>query len=1038
MVYPDIAEAGYSGFSWSLALAPKYTGWMTIKIWVYPENEEKICSFARKVEVINGEISDRPRWENLASYERWRANNTLTPKLMTKMRQDAERLRREKGVKISIVVPVYNTPSHLLKEMLDSVTSQIYPDWELCIADDASSVPHVKAMLEQAAQADTRIKVVYRSENGHFVKATNSALEMAEGEYIALLDHDDLLSADALLQVAECVAKFPTVDWIYTDEDKIDESGHHYDPQMKGEWSPEMALTHNYTHHLTVIRRSLVTAIGGLRTDFKGAQDLDLFLRVSEHTTSDRIKHIAQVCYHWRSHPESTASDGKQKEYIFQSAHRAIEEAIARRGLRAKPFLPRIAQQYGLCLYQLRWDSSLIAENPVTIIIPTKDRIDLLKRCLASLLKTLDPQFVKLIIINDRSVEPETETYLQKLQEDRIFDCRVLSSDQPEDEGFNYAYLMNRALDYIETDYILHLNNDVEAISPGWLEDMVGWMSIAGVGVVGAKLLYPNQTIQHAGVVIGPHDGLADHLFLGLPQKEVGYLCLPHGARNVAAVTGACLLTSTHLYRELGGFDQENFAVQYNDVDYCLRVLQAGKRVVYTPQACLIHQTSASRKDNYNHEEHLNFLKLYGNFQDPFWNESLDINSMFMGINPHRFIHGNRVKSPSIVIITHNLNYEGAPLMIYELAKYLKVQKQCSISFLSLQDGPLKARLEDLKIPVIITSELANIYEQEVVALEPILKRLGKEVNIKQFDLVIGNTLQSFWGIYLAHIFNLPSLWYIHESTSLELFSQAFKPCIQSIIRNCFVTAARTVFVADATRQLFHQLDREDRFRVIYGGINLQEIEEFRQNHNRDELRAKYGLLDDQIVISILGTTCERKGQHIFVQALKQLASLDPEIFAKVRGLVVGGRKGKYLDFLNNKITSLSLESQVQIYMETKNIYEFFSITDIFVCASSEESFPRVILEAMAFELKIVSTDVFGIKEMIIDNQEGYLIKPNNPQELAEAIRFCTTNPEHSALLARNGAIKVNRCFGNKQLLEKNFALIQETVLLSGGTEGMY
>ncbi|MDJ0674189.1 MAG: glycosyltransferase [Calothrix sp. MO_167.B42] len=1089
----DVVDAGLSGFTKTILFDTNYSGKINIRIWSVLENGTRICCFARQVKFKakkpkktiridfliflrsalfkafdafkQGRLPLSPYlwfyylrrhyrkikgiqnsaieysniihpWQTENLYQRWIRTNFPTPKLLARMEADAEKLEPT-GVKISIVVPVYNTPEIFLKEMIDSVRTQIYANWELCIADDCSTKPGVQEILKQVTAEDSRIKVIFRQNNGHIVEATNSALSIATGEYVALLDHDDTLSVDALLHIAECVNKHPDVDWIYTDEDKINQSGYHFDPQMKGAWSPEMAITHNFTHHLTVIRKALIAEVGGMRKGFEGAQDLDLFLRVSEKTTPDKIKHIPHVCYHWRTHTGSTASHGTQKQYVFDSAHHAIEDAIQRRGLKAKPFLPKIAKKHGLCLYQLKWDDSLLAHNSVTIVIPTRDRTDLLKKCVSSLEKTVDKRFVKLIIVDDNSQEPATHQYLHKLQADQVLKCQVIHAERKIDT-FNYARLMNLAAEHVETPYMLHLNNDVQAIEPGWLEDMVGWMSINGVGVVGAKLLYPNGNIQHAGAVVGPHNGLADHLFHGLHKDEVGYICLPHAARNVSAVTGACLLTSTSLYREIGGFDEDKFTVEYNDVDYCLRVIQSGKRIVYTPQVILVHETSASRGQHFNPQEHINFLDKYKFFTDSYFSKSLDINSMEMAVNPYHFCHVDRVSHPKILFITHNLNLEGAPLIVYNYARYFATKGDCKIYVISPIDGVLRQEYEQLNIPVKIIEKTLPLPEENIDKYRSRLQQIGESLNLDSFDLVVCNTLLSFWGVELAKLFKLPTIWHIHESQNINMsinsfFGSAPENVMQYILPDCLATSNRVVFQADATRRIFHQYDIQGNFRTIPGGLNLQRIKQFRDEHNKSDLRNKYDINPNHTVVSIIGTTCQRKGQHIFIDAIKELAAIFPNKFANISFLIVGARnktylEQSYLELLNRKIKNFSLNN-IYIYPETKDVYDFYALSDIFVCASFEESFPRVLLEAMAFELKIISTDVFGIPEIVNDRSEAYLVQPGDAKALAIAMKKCIADPNLSSCLAQNSYAKFCRMFDNQHLLHQHLLLAKEVIL---------
>ncbi|MBK8476761.1 MAG: glycosyltransferase [Opitutaceae bacterium] len=446
----------------------------------------------------------------------------------------------------------------------------------------------MRRLLTEAARTDPRIKPVFRPTNGHIALATNSALATATGEFVALVDHDDLLPPDALLHIAQAVLAHPTVGYLYTDEDKVDDSGHHYDPQFKGDWSPEMAITHNYTHHLSVLRRSVVTAVGGLRPEFNGAQDLDLFLRCFERLDPAAIVHVPFVCYHWRAHAESTAARGDQKGYLFDAARLAIAEACTRRGLRATPVLPPLARQYALCLHQLQWDPAVLREHPVTIVIPTRNRADRLARCLASLARTTPPESVRLLVVDAGSDEPAALALLAGLPARTDRHCRVVTAPPSPGEGFDHSRLFNLGAAQADTPLLLLLSPDVEALQPGWLEDLVGWASVPGVGIVGPKLLYPDGTIANAGLGLGRADSLPHALFAHTSADDLGYVVfLPHAARNVAAVSGACLLTRTALHRQLGGFAPQSFPGAYNDVDYCLRAARLGERTVFTPQAVL-------------------------------------------------------------------------------------------------------------------------------------------------------------------------------------------------------------------------------------------------------------------------------------------------------------------------------------------------------------------------------------------------------------------------------------------------------------------
>jgi GT2 family glycosyltransferase len=634
-------------------------------------------------------------------YTRWCWHNRLTPRLRAVLQQDAAATVTAGGPLISVVVPAYNTPEKYLRELLACLQQQIYPRWELCIADDASLAPHVRQILTAAARDDARIKPVFRSENGHISRATNSALEVATGDFVALLDHDDLLPPDALLHVAQAIVAQPTSGYLYTDEDKIDDAGRRFDPQFKGGWSPEMAITHNYTHHLTVIRRSIVEQAGRLRPEFNGAQDIDLFLRCWELLKAKDVVHVPFIGYHWRAHAESTATRGDQKGYLFAAARHGIAEAITRRRLHAEPMLPDFAKNYALCLHQLRWSPDILRDNPVTIVIPTRNRLDLLRPCLESLARTTPRESVSIIVVDDNSDDADTLAYLAALPAQPDLRATVLRAPASASAGgFNYSRLVNLGTARADTPLVLHLNNDVTALAPGWLEDMAGWLSVPGVGVVGAKLLYPDGTVNHAGIALSREDGLPHVLFEREPAEDLGYLFLPHAARNVAAVTGACLLTRTALYRQLGGFDEPSLQVAYNDVDYCLRAAAAGFRTVITPQAVLRHVGSASRGRAYAEREHVEYIARHGDRRDPHLSEALHFPPRNLPLNPYHQRYAQTARPFRALLLTHNLNFEGAPIFIFELARYLAGQPGVQLTVAAAADGPLRARFEQAGLRV--------------------------------------------------------------------------------------------------------------------------------------------------------------------------------------------------------------------------------------------------------------------------------------------------------------------------------------------------
>ncbi len=483
---------------------------------------------------------------------------------------------------ISIVMPVYNTPEKFLRDAIQSVLNQAYPYWELCIADDASTADYIKPLLEEYAAKDARIKLHFRSENGHISRASNSAIDLATGDYIALLDHDDLITPDALYEVMLTINQYPDADMIYSDEDKADENNNIMHPFFKPDWCPDSFLTRMYTCHFGVYRRSIIDEIGGFRVGYEGSQDYDLVLRFTEKT--DKIYHISKILYHWRIHAESTASGGKTvKTYAYDAAKKAITEAIYRRGepgrvLDVPGFLGSYTVRYEIKDYKR-----------VSIIIPTRDLAKLLDQCLESIFtQTTYPNY-EVVVVDNGSVEPETaELFARwKQQEPDRFKCYRY------DVPFNYPKINNYGVEQATGEYLLFLNNDTKVITPDWLEAMVEHVQRSSIGAVGALLLYGDDLIQHAGVVMGI-GGIAGHSHRMFPKDTPGYVCQVKTVNNYSVVTGACLMCRRDVFEEVGGLD-ETLAVAYNDVDFCLKIADRGYRNLYIPHVVLYHYESRSR-----------------------------------------------------------------------------------------------------------------------------------------------------------------------------------------------------------------------------------------------------------------------------------------------------------------------------------------------------------------------------------------------------------------------------------------------------------
>jgi glycosyltransferase involved in cell wall biosynthesis len=477
--------------------------------------------------------------------------------------------------KISIVMPVYNTEETWLRQAIESVRKQIYPNWELCICDDGSTVRHVSKVIAEYSRQDERIRVLRSPQNRGISAASNGALSLATGEFIGFLDHDDELTLDALCEVVKLFNEQPDLDFIYTDEDKLTVDGRRVEPFFKPDWSPDLLLSMNYITHFAVVRRSVVQAIGGLTEGLDGSQDHDLFLRLSEKT--QRIGHVAKPLYSWRKIPGSAASDIQAKPYAHVAGRHALQEHLNRRGIAGEVV-------DGLTPFRYRVRYQIAGQPLVSIIIPIRDRVELLKRCLESIEEKTTYRHFEIIIVDNQSEESETLAYLARLP------YTVVPMPGP----FNYSQLNNVGAAHTRGEFLLFLNNDIEIISGEWLEALLEHAQRKEVGAVGAKLLYPNRTIQHAGVVLG-HGGVAGHAFWYLPEDFTGYFDFPQIIRNCSAVTAACMMMRKSVFAEVEGFD-ENIKVAFNDIDLCLRVREKGYVIIYTPYAVLYHLESATRK----------------------------------------------------------------------------------------------------------------------------------------------------------------------------------------------------------------------------------------------------------------------------------------------------------------------------------------------------------------------------------------------------------------------------------------------------------
>lgn len=539
---------------------------------------------------------------------------------------------------ISIVMAAHETPSKILEEAINSVRAQLYPNWELCIADDASTSLAVRLILKKAAAADTRIRWVRRDTNGNISVASNTALSIATGVFVALMDHDDRLSRTALYEIAVGLNEHPKADIFFSDEDRFDEVKGRHSPYFKPAWDPDLILGQNSVSHLGVYRRTLIEQIGGFREGFEGSQDHDLTLRASVASSADRIHHIPAVLYHWRVRANESFSD-TQLNRCVDASRRAVTEHIRQlpggegAAVIAHPIIPNY--------HRVCWP--LPAQPPlVSIIVPTRDKADLLARCVTGILCRTDYPDIELMIVDNGSTDESACSLLRSLENDQR--VRIIRDDGP----FNYSKLNNRAAKEAKGEILVLVNNDIDVLDGGWLRELVSHALRPDVGSVGARLLYGNGTIQHAGVVLGVGSfldgpGIAGHFGNDEIAGGVGYFAHSALTRTVQANTAACLAVRRNLYLDVGGLDEVNLPVAFNDVDFCLRVQERGFRNVWTPFAELLHLESASRGKDITEKQRIRACR-ESLFMRERWGDVLD-NDPYYNANLSRSDHMYRLPS---------------------------------------------------------------------------------------------------------------------------------------------------------------------------------------------------------------------------------------------------------------------------------------------------------------------------------------------------------------------------------------------------------
>ena len=887
---------------------------------------------------------------------------------------------------ISVLMPVFMPDLAHLHAAVASVRAQVYTNWQLCIADDATGSAALTAWLDSVCAIDPRIVVTTRAARGHISAATNSAAEQATGEFLLLLDQDDLLAPDALARCAMEIDAQPDVDFLYSDSDKIDDAGRHYAPHYKPGFSPELLLAYMCAGQVLCIRSSLWRQLDGLREGFEGSQDHDLALRATE--LARRVVHIPQVLYHWRSVAGSTARDGGAKPYGFAAGLRAVEEALKRRGSGGRAVRPNWAVANDNAVFELVFGD----EGPsVAIIIPTRNRLRLIRDCISSLEQTSYRNF-RVLIVDNGSDDPATTDWLDGIGASAPHRVSVVRAPDAPGGSFNFSRLVNAGVDAVDTDFVVLLNNDTRVIAPAWLSVLVGYGQLPGVGAVGGLLLYPDGTVQHAGVY---HSGRPPHHVGHLHRGgEAGKHDLMF-ARNVSAVTAACMLVRRSTYLAMGGFDEERFGVAYNDVDFSYRLRAAGQRIVFAPGAVLYHEEGATRGSLDDPMELRHLIDRHGHVQETYINPNMVVDD-HPTPQPRRYAAktGHPLR---LLASTHNLNREGAPKALLETCRWMAREDRATVTLVSPRDGPLGDAFRAAGVTVEIESHpltdtpTAAEYEERVTMR-------GRMIRDRGFDMVLANTILDFHVIDAAHEARLPSVWTIHENEGWKSHLGRLPAAVGRRARACFGHPWRVVFVSEASRGVYGGLDFHNNAMVIPGGIPpdwAHEVNDAARAATRRRIGAEAG---DMVVLSV-GTLCARKRQVDLVTAFARLTAAG----ARAQLVLVGATDGAYVSHLGCAVDALPAAARARLHIipETDMIQPFYAAADVFVLCSAQESYPHVILEAMASGLPILTTAVGGIAEQVRPGVNATCHAAGDVDALTAALLNLSDDP---AARARQGA----------------------------------
>ncbi len=907
---------------------------------------------------------------------------------------------------VCLVVPVTHIDS-VLSSVIDSYRNQVFSGLSLVV----TPFPNIgRDQLESLLQG-TLAAVI---EVSGWEDIPNIVRKRDE-PWAAISDGKTSLDPVFSAEVRALLARSSNVDIVVVDDDMIDERGQRSEPHFKPEWSPELLLSTDYFGGVFVARSSLLRDVV-TRAKYAGSWLWEVALQLSRET--NRISRIPRILAH-----RSLESRQSNLSRVQVDANAVLARRFEALGANVQVDIPRFPQKpTRLACHPCFPDTG----PTVAVIIPTKNQRQIVSRCLESLNLTTYENY-QMYLVDNESDDPESLSYFDLLEEKGI---RVLRIGNPSGE-FSYSYVNNRAVEQTDgEDYLLFLNNDTEVIESRWLSQMVGWQQLPGVGSVGARLLFPNETVQHAGIT---HRLLYNVLpapsFKCVSNNDKVYQDYIHLARNSAAQTAACLLTPRSVFLEHGMFDEKNFSVAYNDCDYGFRLVSAGLRNVYCGEAILYHHEGYSRgigKGNDKPGEEAAFVTKYAKWTDPYYNPNLSLGCTDFSVKPTAAV-ASSIPRLRLGVVSHNLNYEGAPRVLLEIALGLQAAEVVDIVVLSPLDGPLRQLYEEAGCSVHLVEKPAELFRSGKTGLNAV-SQVSALLTKNNVDVVLANTVLCWWAIEAAVLVRIPSVWIIHESEPpFTHLAEHSKACSRRG-RRALALPYRVVFVSYATRDVFANLETTHNFHVFHNAIDHEVRTGLAGRAFRDEVRMELGLEDSTLLGLLPGAVCERKSQLDLVRALKLF---DQDSDQKISFLILGDRPSSYSSALHAEISKLDpvRRDMIKVLPYSSGADRYFSAADFMISTSRIEAFPRIIQEAMCFGLPMVVAPVFGIAEQVQDEVSALFFPAGDVQKLSFQLKRITSEQLLRDKLGENARASLGRFPTMSMMLDEYTKIVQEAWL---------